>query len=131
MGIRRRAIWLAASLAVFAAVIGSFYVIHSGITVAVYNNTSHLFRRVTVAVGDESHASEGLDCRESIAFTFKAPDHSRDVRLIVDSDAPVIWHAPALASSKVASITLRVDDYGGVTMSVENSWGFTLSRLLD
>lgn len=131
MATRRRVVWLGALLALSALALSLFVVTHSGTTVAVYNNTSHPFRRITVTVGTERHDTEGLECKESIAFAFKTTSHSQDVRLVVESEAPLVWHAPSLASSKVLSITLRVDDFGGVTLSVENSWSFALSRLLN
>ncbi len=124
MKIRRRTRWIVVGTALLALAAG-LILVQPGLVVVVYNSTNEPFRRVSVSVGADMRQKESLQPRESIAFPFKKAPREADVRLVVDADPTITWRAPSLARPDVCSITLRVDEFGGVTHTVEKSWDFS------
>ena len=68
--------------------------------------------------------------KESVLFEFRAVKTSTDIELSVDSDKPVRWSAPSLATPSISRVTFRVDEFGTVTMTVEKSWAERLADWL-
>ena len=126
---RRR--WLGAAAAGLLAVVLVLFWTRKDLDVVVYNNTGQPFQKVTVSVGNQTREAPMLDAMASIVFDFRAVDSSSDVRLSLDADPPLRWSAPSLATASLARVTLRVNEGGSVTVTLEKSWGAQLSNWLE
>src|SRR5690348_3395652 len=120
---------LGAMAGMLLAVVFSFVSEHS-LRVVIYNNADEPFERVHVTIGSQSAEYAPLEAQESVSLEFKPVGAPADVQLDVSGDPPVHWSAPYLASGEVAEISLRVDRFGSVTMTMEPTWGRRLARLL-
>ncbi|MEI6349799.1 MAG: hypothetical protein WCP06_01675 [Verrucomicrobiota bacterium] len=110
---------MAAGLAaVFAVLIWT----QQELSVVVYNNTSQPFGNVTVSAGAERREMPALGVDESASFSFRAVVAPADVQLLIDTDPSLRWNAPSLATPSTSRLTLRVDQFGGVTVTVEKTW---------
>lgn len=127
---RRKKWLLTMALGVLAACPVLIWTQHE-MSVVVYNNTGQPFRNVTVSSGPEHRDMPALDVRESAIFSFRPSAVPSDVQLILDSDPPLRWNAPSLATPSVSRITLRVDAFWGVTVTVERTWAAQLSSWLE
>ena len=124
----RRKRWMIAFAAGFLLVCLDLVLFPGGVDVVVYNDSTRDFQNVTVSVGKTSREVGLLRTRESILLHFPASGAPADVRLFMDSDPPLRWTAPSLAGPSISRITLRADDFGGVTTTLEKQW---LKKLLD
>jgi hypothetical protein len=129
--IPRRKIWLGAFVATAALLLLAMFFPSNNIVVVLYNSSDQPFHQVTVSVGAQNRDAASLDSKESIVFSFPRGPASADVALFVDADPPLKWSAPSLANPGVARITLRVDDFGGVTVTSEESLWRRISHLLE
>jgi hypothetical protein len=125
---RLRPVVFVAALVVFSAVI---LLSRRGLLVVIYNDTGHQFQRVEVAIGSRQSAAGPLAPDESIALHFSPPGDDGDVRLLIDGEPPLTWSSPGLATGGISVLTLRVDDFGRVTVTVEPRLLQRLGRLLE
>ena len=127
----RRKRWM---LGMAAGLFGVFAVLiwsQQELSVVVYNNTGQPFRNVTVSAGAQRREMRVLDVDESAAFSFRAVAAAEDVKLFIDMDPPLRWSAPSLATPSISRLTLRVDQFGGVTATAEKTWRAQCSGWLD
>lgn len=101
------------------------------LAVILYNDTSRTIHRVSLAVGNQKIDSGVLEPGESIVLHFQPPAKTAGVQLTLDGEPPVAWRAPELAGPEVSSITLRVDESGAVTVTVEPWLGTRIWRMLE
>ena len=127
----RRKQWLLATTAGFVAVAALWYWTRNDLGVIVYNDTNQPFRAIAVVIGTEHRDCGALDARESVAFAFRAVKTSTDVRLSIDADPPLRWSGPSLASPTISRVTLRVNESGSVTMTLEKTWKAKIAGWLE
>jgi len=118
--IQRRWIVLAASAVILGLLLWKIFA--PDFSVVLYNNTEQTFLTATVTAGWQSRECKALEPGESIELRFAAIHAPQDVHLFVDTEKSVHWSAPGLAAPAFSSITLRVDQFGGVTATREKSW---------
>lgn len=129
--IARKKIWLGAFTVAIAVFLLVLLYPSDKLVVVVYNNSDQPFHQVTVSVGAQNKDTASLDSKESMIFSFSRIEASADVALFVDADPPLKWSAPSLANPGVARVTLRVDNFGGVTATLDKSLWQRVSHLLD
>ena len=106
-------------------------ILDANLSVVVYNETDQPFRNIAVSVGTAEMERPSLDARESAAFDFRPVAVSTNVRVSIDADPPLRWSAPSLANPTISRVTLRVDPFGTVTMTLEKTWAAQLSGWFD
>ena len=127
----RRKRWMRAIAGGFLVVALLLFSTRKDLTVVVYNNTNRPFQNVAVSVGNTQRERASLEVRESGAFGFQTVETPSDVRLSIEADPPLRWSAPSLATPSVSRVTLRVDEFGTVTMTLEKTWAARVSECLE
>lgn len=130
-GLTRRKRWMLAICAALLAVCLALFGTRKDLNVVVYNSTDRAFRDLTIFIGSEHHGVASLDARESVSVCFRAVTRPSDMRMIVDADPPLHWNAPSLATPSLSCVTLRVDEFGGVTMTLEKTWHARIAGWLE
>jgi len=127
----RRKRWLLATLGGLLAVCALLIWNQQELSVVVYNNTDHAFENVTVSAGAQIREIPALGAKESMSFSFNPVSLPTDLSLLIGGDFPLRWSAPGMASPSISRVTIRVDEFGGVTTTIERSWGSQLSSWLE
>ena len=130
-GLTRRKWWMLAICAALLAVCLVLFRTRKDLNVVVYNSTNRVFRDLTVFIGSERHDVVSLDARQSVSVCFRAVASPSDMGMIVDADPPLHWDAPSLATPSLSCVTLRVDEFGGVTMTLEKTWHARIAGWLE
>jgi len=129
--VSRRKRWLLAAAAGLAAATALLFGTGGNLKVVLYNNTDRPFRNIAVSVGNQHSERPVLEAQESAEVSFRPTETSSDVRLSIDADPPLRWSAPSLANPSLSRITLRVDNSGAVTLTLEKSWSAQLSGWME
>jgi|GEM_PF-2868061 len=103
----------------------------SRVEVVVYNNSGHFFPEVDLGVGTENCEAGALAAGESLARNFRRGTGAQDLKLYVELDKPLQWHAPALLRWETGRIILHVDPSGAVQVTQEPALFWRLWSILN
>jgi hypothetical protein len=119
---RRRERWLAATACGLLVVLGLLLWPARDVEVIVYNDGPAPLTEVIVRVGVKEKSLPVMEPHESRNLAFSRHETARDFTLFARQEKEVKWTAPMLVTDDLASLTLRVDEFGNVSFSTQRRW---------